>query len=367
MSEYADVRSEPVLLIAQFSPPVHGLSLAMDRLADLLASLGPIIKIRTVPERQLPRYRHHAARGFLVWRAALQLAQRRHGASAVVLSVDGGAGMLYGIVLVLVSRLLGYQITLDHHSYAYVAKRSVLMSGLVAVAGRASTHLFKCPMVLAKFRRMYSLGSPAVVLGVAYAADPPVRPPRPRLETQPLVLGHLSNLSIEKGLADVLRVSRAAVERSLASKLVLAGPLSGPVERRLIDAASLAGYAEYRGPVYDEKKELFFQDVDVFLFPSRYQNELSPVVVWESLLRGIPIIGYAVGCLTAEAAGPGSLITDPSESFLEPALRQLRVWREAPEALARAGQSSREHAEMERRNSVVEALTVGRRLRSYHR
>lgn len=357
----------PVLLIGHFSPPVHGLSLAIDRLSDILESQGPIVRIRTVPRRRLPRYVHHFSRLFLVSRAALQLVRRRRQSAAVVLSVDAGSGMLYCILLVLTARLLGYRTTLDHHSHLYVTRYSGLMAALVVAAGRSSTHLFKCELVLAKFRRLYSLRSHAEVLGVAYAADAPFSALRATGDPRPLVLGHLSNLSVEKGLAEVVDVARKAKQIGLASNFVLAGPVSSKHEQALVNDASLGDYADYRGPVFGDRKEEFFRDIDVFLFPSRYRNELSPLVVWESLLRGIPIIAFEVGCLTHAAAGEGSLVLDPGGPFLEPALKQLRVWMEDPDALRQAGQSSREYAEKERDRAIAEALSTGRRLHSYRR
>jgi glycosyltransferase involved in cell wall biosynthesis len=358
---------QPVLLMGHFSPPLSGRSLAMDRLSDLLESQGPIVRFRTVPRRPLPRYLHHLCRIFLVSQAALQLARRRREASAVFLSVDAGFGMLYCIFLSLTARSFGYRTTLDHHSHVYVAHHSRLMAVLVAAAGRSSTHLFKCELVLAKFRRMYSLRSQAEVLGVAYAADTAPSPLGEANEPRPLVLGHLSNLSVDKGLADVITLALNAKQLGLAAKVVVAGPLTGRRERLLVDQGLRDGYLDYRGPVSGDEKEAFFGDVDVFLFPSRYRNELSPLVVWEALLRGVPIIGYSVGCLTSASAGSGSLILDPNDPFVEAGLRQLRTWREVPGVLSRARRHSREHAETERRKAVAEALSTGARLLSYHR
>ena len=36
---------------------------------------------------------------------------------------------------------------------------------------------------------------------------------------------------------------------------------------------------EYRGPVYGEDKRSFFMDIDVFLFPTIYENEAQPLVM----------------------------------------------------------------------------------------
>jgi glycosyltransferase involved in cell wall biosynthesis len=210
-----------------------------------------------------------------------------------------------------------------------------------------------------------------MVRGVAYAADAPMGKPRTRDQVRPLVLGHLSNLSsnlsIEKGLAEVMHVARSARQSGLASKVVLAGPATGAPEQALVAEASSNKDVDYRGPVYGDRKEAFFDEIDVFLFPSRYRNELSPLVVWESLLRGIPVIAYEVGCLAQAASADGSLVLDPGRPFLEPTLRQLRVWMEDPDALREAQHRSREHARQERDRAIAEALSIGRRRHSYRR
>jgi glycosyltransferase involved in cell wall biosynthesis len=135
----------------------------------------------------------------------------------------------------------------------------------------------------------------------------------------------------------------------------------------LVEDGSRRGYVDYLGPVFGGDKEAFFRAADVFLFPSRYRNELSPLVVWESLLHGVPVIAYRAGCLTEAAVGEGSLILDPDAPFLEAALAQLDVWRGEPTVLAKARRTARQHALAKRDQAIAEALSTGERVRSYGR
>jgi glycosyltransferase involved in cell wall biosynthesis len=169
---------------------------------------------------------------------------------------------------------------------------------------------------------------------------------------------------VEKGLAEALEVARVAKKRGLVTKILLAGPLNGVRERILVDEGSREGYVDYRGAVLGPTKDAFFREVDVFLFPSRYRNELSPLVVWESLLRGIPVIGYTAGCLTQSTAGSGSLVLDPRLPLLDAAIAQLEVWKQAPEVFAEARRNSRDYARERRNQAVAEALLTGERLRT---
>jgi glycosyltransferase involved in cell wall biosynthesis len=350
-----------LLLIGHFTPPIHGMAVAMDTLGDLLATLGPVLRIRTVPRRVLPRKLHHLSR---VWRVTVALATvvlMRRKSRAALLSVDAGYGMVYTIVLTLAARCLRYDLALDHHSYAYVSEPSSYMAVLVAVAGGGATHIFQCELACRKFKRIYRrtartrIGSRAYIL-----PNPPDSGPRDNAPGRALTLGHLSNLSMEKGLDDVLRFGREAISRGLADKVVLAGRTTGPLERDLVNRGVADGYVDYRGRVSSAEKETFFGDVDVFLFPTRYKNELAPGVVWEALLRGVPVIAYRAGCMTQEALGSSSLVVDAGQDFIEIGLQRLATWVRSPEVLSKARQDSIRIMVEERGRAIADALNAGR-------
>ncbi|MCG3024525.1 glycosyltransferase, partial [Escherichia coli] len=54
---------------------------------------------------------------------------------------------------------------------------------------------------------------------------------------------------------------------------------------------------KYFGPVYGEDKTRFLNDLDVFIFPSRYYNEAEPLVVYEAAASGNYVIGSEVGSM----------------------------------------------------------------------
>ncbi len=280
----------------------------MDGLADLFETVGPVIRIRTVPIRSTARYRHHLSRVRLVSVAIGRLLRARAVSTTALLSVDAGYGMCYTTTLAFVGRRLGYRLAFDHHSSAYISRQSRLMKALVRAAGESAIHIFKCEGVAKEFFRMYGPQLTMRTVGVAYAAACPQEESRARTASgeRGLVLGHLSNLSVAKGLEIAVALARVAIDRGVASQLIIAGPVSGKRERTIVERAVAEGYAEYRGAVSGGSKDRFFRDIDVFVMPSRYKNELSPLVVWEAELRGVPVMAYRIGCLTESGVGKGS-------------------------------------------------------------
>jgi glycosyltransferase involved in cell wall biosynthesis len=138
-----------------------------------------------------------------------------------------------------------------------------------------------------------------------------------------LTIGHLSNLTVDKGLGEVIRFGRAALARGQVERVILAGPAMGDVEQALIRAVLAEPGFEYWGFVAGQRREAFFMDIDLFLFPSRYKNESYGLVAWEAMLRGVPVIAYRAGCLTQAAAGPSNTILEPSEDFTATALSRV--------------------------------------------
>ena len=357
-------RSRCVVLVGHFTPPVYGMAAAMDAIGDLFASLGPVVRLRTAPSRSAGSNLHHLRRGCLVSVAAARLLLLRSKSNAVFLSVDAGKGMVYVIVLTWIARRLGFRVVLQHHSYAYISSRSRLAAALVRVGGPRAYHLYSCQLACEEFRRLYPRAARTRALSVAYAIEPPPqgRTPRDALASRQLRVGHLSNLTLEKGLEEVIRFGRIAVHDGQVESVILAGPVGGTAERALIDSVAGENGFEYRGPVTGSRKEDFFRDIDVFLFPTRYRNELSPLVIWEAMLRGVPVIAYRAGCLAQAVLGDGNLVLEPSEDFTACAIRRIEQWSRAPGEFAGASRTVTAAARQERERAISDALQLGAEL-----
>jgi glycosyltransferase involved in cell wall biosynthesis len=342
IAERAEPAPRPPLLISgPFPPPVHGAATITIGMAGALAGYRRIVRANLAVGRMPPEggfdLGYHGAR---LWRNLIALASiipyRTRGGRSLYLACSGGHGIAYEIVLLAFARLLGLQRVVHHHSFKYIDRRSRLMAALVGVGGRAMTHIFLCDGMRAAFEERYRQ-TRALVLPNDYFVDRR-RAPAGRADG-PLRIGFLSNLTAEKGLPDFLALLRAASAQGLATG-VLAGPAEGG-NLAQIEAAQrdLGPSLDYRGPVHGAAKAQFFDDIDIFVFPTRYAHEAQPMVICEAMAVGLPVLAFDRGCIAGQL-GDALPPPDRNADFLPWALDHIRGLGADRAALARLGEAN---------------------------
>jgi glycosyltransferase involved in cell wall biosynthesis len=114
-----------------------------------------------------------------------------------------------------------------------------------------------------------------------------------------LRLGHLSNLTIEKGLDVVIDVFEESPEEVT---LTIYGAPTDDRSRILLDNALRRNPDRLRHVTPSNREGVwnFFDSVDLFLFPSRYRNEAAPLVILEALATGTPVLATERGCIRSQ-------------------------------------------------------------------
>jgi glycosyltransferase involved in cell wall biosynthesis len=155
-------------------------------------------------------------------------------------------------------------------------------------------------------------------------------------------MGHLSNLSREKGIAIVLDCLRVLVAQGVEVELWLAGPAENKDTEKLI-AAARAEFGErlkYLGRLDGEEVRRFYQDIDVFLFPTDHKHEAEPLVVIDAVAAGVPVISTDRGCIGYLLDMAGGRVF-AVEDFLERAVEQIVAWAREPPLLTKASREAR--------------------------
>jgi glycosyltransferase involved in cell wall biosynthesis len=136
------------------------------------------------------------------------------------------------------------------------------------------------------------------------------------------VLGHLSDLSVEKGIGAVVDLAVALYKSGKRVRLIVGGPAIEGESQRHLDRATqeLGDLFEYRGILTGDSKHAFFQDITHFIFPSRYAHEAVPLVLYEAMAAGAVCVATRQGSIPDQLEGSPCLLTNGAESFVEEAL-----------------------------------------------
>lgn len=112
--------------------------------------------------------------------------------------------------------------------------------------------------------------------------------------TPPLRLLFLSNLIPSKGYADVINAVDILVKSGTNVSCVLAGSFPTPAARletlEIIGRKGLKQHVSYIGVVTGEAKKQLFEQSDVFLLPTYYENEGLPISVLEAMASGLSLV-----------------------------------------------------------------------------
>ncbi|PKA98784.1 glycosyltransferase involved in cell wall biosynthesis [Flavobacteriaceae bacterium MAR_2009_75] len=110
----------------------------------------------------------------------------------------------------------------------------------------------------------------------------------------------LSNMIEEKGVYILLEACRILKELNYIFKCDFVGQYKDVSEtdfNNMIKTYGLQDEARARGPQYGNEKNMFFEQADVFVFPTHYQDECFPLVLLEAMDYSLPCISTINGAI----------------------------------------------------------------------
>jgi len=155
---------------------------------------------------------------------------------------------------------------------------------------------------------------------------------------QELIIGHLANMSVEKGTVDLLR----AVD-GLNVQVVLAGA-EMPNFVKFWQGYANKDCVTRLGVLTGDQKRDFFAGIDIFALPSR--TDSFGLVLLEAWANGKPVVAYRAG-------GPADLVRHGVDGLLakcgdvDDLRKQLQLLIDDPELRTRMGEAGRERVAKE--------------------
>lgn len=300
IDNYYGQRKGNVLVLGPAPPPYHGASVVQTAVVKWLRLQGQQIVVVDTSGSGRSGVMFHLNRVKQHLKAAIILVRKAGKPSCVYITGAGGSGLWYQLVIVMIARALHKRIVFHHHSYAYLNQKRLVMALIVHSGSKAITHIVLSNSMAEALRDIYPNATTVEVCSNAAIVRPVGEGAAPDSEVL-LHVGHLSNLSSEKGLNRVLSCHAAAIEAGFSVHLHLAGPAADFAADASLQAALYGpnGHSiTYHGSLQRDEIAQFFAAVDVFLFPSEYRNEAEPLVVLESIRSRVPVLATQIGCLT---------------------------------------------------------------------
>jgi glycosyltransferase involved in cell wall biosynthesis len=336
-TERGKVRGDVQLtLIGPMPPPTNGQSVVMSHMASELAPHFSQMRVADTCEGQAPRW----LRPLVKLRQSAAAWRSIRGSDAVYIAVKAGHGMWLTTVAAGLARLAGARVFLHHHSYAYVRVRMPRMVALTRAAGPHAHHIVLSQSMASGLTAVMPEIRRPLIIGNAGLVDRTLLELPLKTDGGDLVLGHLSNLSLEKGIAEVVDLAVALHRAGVRARLIVGGPTADGDSRLHLDRAAreLGELFAYRGPVAGAAKHALFEDITHFVFPSRYVHEAVPLVLYEAMAAGVVCVAAQRGAIAEQLDGSPGVLTQNADSFVRETLPALA----SASVSAAASQKSRE-------------------------
>ena len=353
-----------VLVLGPLPPPVHGAAVVTAKMVDWMRLRGATVEVvdASADSHGIVSVtgRVQALRYLLtrLWLHLVCCARLLRRPDVLYVGGAGGRGLYFQLMPVLVARLLRVPVAFHHHSSAYLTSHSRPMAILCRLTRGRSVQIALSHRMAEQLTERYAgrRRLPVVPLSNAIFVPEPADAGRSgrvgsrRLTGAPVRLGHVSNLSVEKGVPELMDTASALAEAGLDFELHVVGEARDDRTRALVEQLRARPGVTVHGPLYGTALQNFYGELDLMLFPSRYVNEAAPLVVLEAASRGVPSLAYQVGSL-GELVFSEQLFA-PVGEFAGAAADLVRRWDDVGEELSRLTadgyRRSREAAEAER-------------------
>jgi glycosyltransferase involved in cell wall biosynthesis len=307
------MRKVTAVCIGAFPPPVQGAAVINQALYSRLDARDIPVQLIDLSPGQTRGWNYHLTRLLRTLSGAFRILLAA-GPRRYLMSIDGGGGLIYNILLAVAMRIRGQPRLFYYHSTSYLRSGNRLMLLLLRIGGGQTLHVACTARMLSRLGALYGVDITGLVVNnAAWVGVPPGRcVPAGNV----VRLGLLSGLTTEKGPDKAVETLRELRRRGVNAELVLAGAIQDTATRILLEEArrEFGPAVRYAGIITGEAKEAFYAELDYFLFPSLYRHETQSLVVPEALAAGIPVIAFDHE-FVGEVVGTGGHLIPANENF----------------------------------------------------
>ncbi len=316
----------PTWVIGAMPPPVNGQSKCNAEMAKFFSQHRPTIVVSTGTSALAK-----ISQGIVLPLIIIFFVRRR---DIVYASPPGQNGLWIFLLSVLFLRIRRVDYWVHHHSFRAINSAPMMSWRIMCrLGGVYQRHIFLSERMMARYSSIYlSEGQKlrARVLPNSYFfAKGSNHVPNRR---GPITLGHLSVMTPEKGIYFLLHVFEALLQLDQDVRLTLAGPVADQTLKDTILSAveRHPSRIHWVGPVYNDAKESFYRNLDLFIFPTTLIDEADPLVIVEAYSWGCDVMASDTGCIAERLRDKSdvlSLVESDDLILILNRVRRLRIER----------------------------------------
>lgn len=291
-----------LFFVGPLPPPVHGFSNINLQMLDRLRitakvrvfNTAPVLGMDTLGAKIKNWFRRGALMISFFW---FCIFERPKG---IYIGLSGGLGQISDAIHIAVARLTGTKVFIHHHSFAYLHNVK-FYNRLCMRLSSNSRHILLCENMAEKFVGLYGIDirQTVVLSNGAFLQHTEVLDTAKPITSSVLTLGFLSNITAEKGIEEFFDIVKRLQFEKLPVKALVAGPVAAEIESHFFEMLKNSVDVKYLGPVYGKEKKVFFETIDLLLFPTKYVNEAEPLTIIEAMRCGIPVLAAGRGCIAS--------------------------------------------------------------------
>ena len=289
----ADRKKDKVIGLVVLPPPTTGMTIVNGKMSDHLVEVfdAKIISIskRSVRLWSAEKYLKYLLNFFKI------IFLRFKGANVIYMVPESSKALFVTVLLVKSFQAIGYTVILHHHVFSYIRQFRKEVDLVQNFGGSGKLYnIFLGPKMRQSYIEAYGNHSESCILSNR-VHFPKMVNNHELIDT--INIGYLSRLNESKGFYELPKLVDALICEGINFCLHIAGPPDSKKVENDLDKLikDNPDRIVYHGKVGGEIKNSFYANLDVFVFPTRYKNEAEPLVVYEALSSGVPVIANNKG------------------------------------------------------------------------
>lgn len=324
-SKKSSKKSSTLVMLGPFPPVLGGASFVNNSIFNILSQDGfHIIKLNSM---QLWFKNEHKRSFFLYFLRIVKFAKNFftlifyrvfHSSFTLYLVPDAGKGFLFTFCYFLLGFIFCEKIIIHHHTHKYFNKKYFLFYLMSRLSTKKVFHVFLDISMKLSYENLYSKRFKFFIFSNIHTNDIGLFSFSTNLKKTKITIGFLSNLSTDKGfdVIEYLFINLYNIYQDKINFKIGGMPVDKESEIRLNNLIfKLGDSLEYCGQVFHEQKFSFYNSVDIFVFPTRFDQEGQPRVIFEALASGCFIISTCLAGIPLQVDSSFSKLVNLDSHF----------------------------------------------------